>query len=162
MSETIRDKRRITPIYMGSTNGMKECCLMCQDHPHIHGEHKAITSSARLPVGSPPYTWGARARLTPSLSCFRITPIYMGSTSFSSYMDSIFRDHPHIHGEHFSVTDILVAWYRDHPHIHGEHGFQFKPTDDYQGSPPYTWGAQPDVVEDTGGFGITPIYMGST
>ena len=173
-----------------------------EDHPHIHGEHGVAGSPTRVAMGSPPYTWGARAPTRSFSSLSRITPIYMGSTFKSHQIEHTFKDHPHIHGEHpipklfaytakgsppytwgarcirLELTDIAgitpiymgstknsepcpcQRW--DHPHIHGEHihkGFDQLLA---MGSPPYTWGALPNLSIAKAMTGITPIYMGST
>ena len=132
---------RITPIYMGSTQQPAQNLARPRDHPHIHGEHKHLVGLITPAKGSPPYTWGAllyRYSVTPAP---RITPIYMGSTASFRISVAIRRDHPHIHGEHRSerLWALLTS-----------------------GSPPYTWGALPELVTVVVSPGITPIYMGST
>ena len=131
----------ITPIYMGSTKCQFQLRLVMQDHPHIHGEHSNPHLSSSSLRGSPPYTWGAPLKRSPPPLRPRITPIYMGSTSTITFGNKIFRDHPHIHGEHSReradtfdccgitpiymgstiVSRFLARCTRDHPHIHGEH-----------------------------------------
>ena len=39
----------------------------------------------------------------------RITPIYMGSTTFVFLLLVASRDHPHIHGEHVLVVVVLTV-----------------------------------------------------
>ena len=90
----------ITPIYMGSTPGGIYRQGKPGDHPHIHGEHSRRNLSSREAWGSPPYTWGAPNSKLLSINAYRITPIYMGSTSAITAQATLTRDHPHIHGEH--------------------------------------------------------------
>ena len=52
-------RRRITPIYMGSTLNYNFANGTIKDHPHIHGEHSCVVISRPPYAGSPPYTWGA-------------------------------------------------------------------------------------------------------
>ena len=80
-------KDRITPIYMGSTH--KQSMLPCayRDHPHIHGEHTNDFSLPSQLKGSPPYTWGAHLVQADVHNFVRITPIYMGSTSYHAAQD---------------------------------------------------------------------------
>ena len=110
----------ITPIYMGSTTKIATPSPVHGDHPHIHGEHHQCTCSVVPSGGSPPYTWGALVANRSNRHPFRITPIYMGSTNIDFRSTGIYRDHPHIHGEH-------------------KHGSRVRQSQ--AGSPPYTWGA---------------------
>ena len=71
-----------------------------KDHPHIHGEHPSANRLHDRPSGSPPYTWGALKDWAGDTFEARITPIYMGSTHQSALSYHLYRDHPHIHGEH--------------------------------------------------------------
>ena len=70
-----------------------------------------------------------------------ITPIYMGSTTTTDFLQFSNQDHPHIHGEHLSINQGLTG---------------------HQGSPPYTWGAHIRSMGIYPIMRITPIYMGST
>ena len=65
----------------------------------------------------------------------------MGSTQALIVCMTVPRDHPHIHGEHSKIGPAILL---------------------KQGSPPYTWGAHKARTIRPTGFGITPIYMGST
>ena len=132
---------RITPIYMGSTCSHDGYRQSLRDHPHIHGEHQLNVWVTLDRLGSPPYTWGARNRDGHSKSVYRITPIYMGSTIGIRAVESLDRDHPHIHGEHLSREAQKTV---------------------FKGSPPYTWGAPAVAVATLPIIRITPIYMGST
>ena len=114
-------KHGITPIYMGSTHGSIWRYAVWQDHPHIHGEHMKILKNMWKHLGSPPYTWGARAVNGETNSLLGITPIYMGST-------------------YLPYARMTRRW--DHPHIHGEHMKSLKLESRVTGSPPYTWGAR--------------------
>ena len=73
-----------------------------EDHPHIHGEHPTITLRRSAMVGSPPYTWGAPYNHSKTFRDGGITPIYMGSTLITEWINEPTGDHPHIHGEHVS------------------------------------------------------------
>ena len=95
-----RPRRRITPIYMGSTRSRNHSLRRVGDHPHIHGEHQLLIRQPVTGLGSPPYTWGAHGLEASSFGCLRITPIYMGSTSAWPPDFGVRKDHPHIHGEH--------------------------------------------------------------
>ena len=111
------------------------------DHPHIHGEHSLSENFDTSTPGSPPYTWGAQSPCNGRQLCTRITPIYMGSTSH---------------------CESVLQLEGDHPHIHGEHNPQRPVPSNYEGSPPYTWGALEGMEILDAIQGITPIYMGST
>ena len=115
--------------------------LSPRDHPHIHGEHLTLPNQFCLCTGSPPYTWGARLVSPVIMAGFRITPIYMGSTTFVFLLLVASRDHPHIHGEHAETVCVGLVML---------------------GSPPYTWGAPGCRMPNVFYLGITPIYMGST
>ena len=99
-NDPLRDRRGITPIYMGSTFAMAIMKARGRDHPHIHGEHYFESPESHQAWGSPPYTWGARVNLRIELVNFGITPIYMGSTQPNHRWPNRDQDHPHIHGEH--------------------------------------------------------------
>ena len=126
---------------MGSTAHATEFTSQVRDHPHIHGEHWLNLVISTAPLGSPPYTWGARNFFYSVKYCHRITPIYMGST----------------HGERRPVYRS-----KDHPHIHGEHFCSWSGRFRCVGSPPYTWGALLNRLYALFMDRITPIYMGST
>ncbi len=74
---------------MGSTVTHFVVVKLPQDHPHIHGEHLAISVVVINPGGSPPYTWGALQAPYGSIVALE--------------------DHPHIHGEHLIHTHNLFA-----------------------------------------------------
>ena len=92
----------ITPIYMGSTAPALAWPLGQRDHPHIHGEHARVGGVDKDNVGSPPYTWGAPEIIIVRRVPGGITPIYMGSTRQGLALAIKVKDHPHIHGEHFT------------------------------------------------------------
>ena len=71
---------RITPIYMGNTQGSWDLDALAEDHPHIHGEHEYAPDSSFPSQGSPPYTWGTHTVESGMIPFKRITPIYMGNT----------------------------------------------------------------------------------
>ena len=95
----------ITPIYMGSTVRCDYFPIWSEDHPHIHGEHRSPKASIAAVEGSPPYTWGALFRTQTVAKLRGITPIYMGSTPSLLAIAPWLGDHPHIHGEHLSLTE---------------------------------------------------------
>ena len=74
---------RITPTYMGNTRGERHGKGEREDHPHIHGEYFLFAFFLKTIAGSPPHTWGIRAIAVLKVMELRITPTYMGNTTFS-------------------------------------------------------------------------------
>ena len=167
---------------MGSTVTHFVVVKLPQDHPHIHGEHLAISVVVINPGGSPPYTWGAQ-EFVPLWRINRgITPIYMGSTDALIYSPvDWLGSPPYTWGAQTfwrlviisaRITPIYMGSTsgaarrcgvrKDHPHIHGEHPNVPVVFFNFVGSPPYTWGALSGVPRCPGRARITPIYMGST
>ena len=113
-----------------------------KDHPHIRGDHHAVRLCFTHRRGSPPHTWGPPPLVVSSAMPAGITPTYVGTTTHNIVITNpIFKDHPHIRGDHKRV----LRW-------PGKGG----------GSPPHTWG--PLEVYDANGTlrGITPTYVGTT
>ena len=84
-------------------------------HPHARGEDDLFMLSFSDSYGSPPRTWGRRARASVSSSGTWFTPTHVGKTHFNMYLNHSLMVHPHARGEdHMSVI----------------------PTIDFNGSPP--------------------------
>ena len=49
---------RITPVCTGNTPLYQRRCRTYQDHPRMHGEHKAAITARETGKGSPPYARG--------------------------------------------------------------------------------------------------------
>ncbi len=111
------------------------------DHPRIRGEHGADVYSSSSSAGSPPHTRGAHCPDVDSLSRYRITPAYAGST-----VEPLCRSHR----------------CRNHPRIRGEHGLNANALPAGTGSPPHTRGAPMPSHATKLSFRITPAYAGST
>ena len=132
---------RITPTYMGNTIDTDSTRRCIQDHPHIHGEYKMLTTCIKLSRGSPPHTWGILTNGMRSLEAIRITPTYMGNTNGDVILSKRDQDHPHIHGE-YQVSAQFIK--------------------NRQGSPPHTWGILTPESRPRADMRITPTYMGNT
>ena len=65
----------------------------------------------------------------------------MGNTAVAATQPVLLRDHPHIHGEYFSVPTGRMSML---------------------GSPPHTWGIHSGSPLTRLTIGITPTYMGNT
>ena len=84
---------------MGNTEpGDHERCL-CEDHPHIHGEYKAMLFLISFTPGSPPHTWGI--------------------LDVGQYGGRRTEDHPHIHGEYVILHSLLAVDQGSPPHTWG-------------------------------------------
>ena len=115
------DWLRITPTYMGNTTSSLSDNGLSEDHPHIHGEYNRAQNKRAGRKGSPPHTWGILDIVVVLNDIPRITPTYMGNTNVVQVSMSTTKDHPHIHGEYFSIKRSITV---------------------YRGSPPHTWGIQ--------------------
>ena len=94
----------ITPTYMGNTSQLRVDNNANQDHPHIHGEHLDILIRGVETSGSPPHTWGTQFLQSERSHSYGITPTYMGNTDLMQQPYHVHQDHPHIHGEHQTLS----------------------------------------------------------
>ena len=132
---------RITPTYVGKTTWNHRSIQKRKDHPHLRGENSTIYGKIRFFLGSPPLTWGKPMLLFHIALIRRITPTYVGKTSFHPNRHNCTEDHPHLRGENAVNQNIVCA---------------------AEGSPPLTWGKlimkRRKIVLDR----ITPTYVGKT
>ncbi len=90
---------RITPTYMGNTQGIHRYGHADQDHP--------------------PHTWGIPPQLNDFAIFLRITPTYMGNTCKTRHANRYAEDHPHIHGEYYGSIATVKAGIGSPPHTWG-------------------------------------------
>ena len=66
----------------------------------MRGEYRIIDGSLTAQGGSPPHTWGILKFVYQQRVELRITPTYVGNTSWLLLADDPPEDHPHIRGEY--------------------------------------------------------------
>ena len=112
-----------------------------QDHPHLRGENPANPTPSLKCPGSPPLTWGKLYSIVLITNYHRITPTYVGKTTFIIVQIRPMLDHPHLRGENRAKNEKI-------------------PQD--LGSPPLTWGKRYAIRFATSIVRITPTYVGKT
>ena len=172
-------------------------------HPHTRGEdvindpHKTLknrftpthvgkTFSPRatgtLVRGSPPHTWGRRARLDLQRPGLRFTPTHVGKTIDRYHCDPVAPVHPHTRGEdpgapgrgrgppRFTPTHVgktsppstAACESPVHPHTRGEDTILTRTDLEDRGSPPHTWGRPCRGGRGTPTRRFTPTHVGKT
>ena len=111
----------ITPTCVGNTDFSVVALIQLQDHPHLCGEHCLSVCWKSCMKGSPPPVWGTRIKARYFRLNSGITPTCVGNTQITGGDRVVARDHPHLCGEHPSITRIAS------PAL---------------GSPPPVWGTQ--------------------
>ena len=88
-------------------------------HPHARGENGRTKTKKRVPLGSPPRTWGKSAGRALCPRGSRFTPKHVGK-----------------------ITPVVVTSFPAsvHPHARGENAAWRPQENMYSGSPPRTWG----------------------
>ncbi len=132
---------RLIPVYAGSTE--REIAQRAVDsaHPRLRGEHRVASTAGGLVFGSSPSTRGALCFVVRTRGMVRLIPVYAGST-----LD----------------TTAVVAAAPAHPRLRGEHLHTASLTPRMVGSSPSTRGARHDDDRVIVGYGLIPVYAGST
>ena len=73
-------------MYMGSTHLLQLGKILCQNHPHVYGEHSLMQSQMYLVLESSPCIWGAHTVLLSLSTGKGIIPMYMGSTKMTNLL----------------------------------------------------------------------------
>ena len=90
----------IIPMYMGSTFHCFIYPISTKNHPHVYGEHDTTVSGINVGVESSSCIWGAPKYTPIGTEHFRIILMYMGSTDMWTPPLFIYKNHPHVYGEH--------------------------------------------------------------
>ena len=75
-------------------------------HPHVCGEHLCPSSLCRIYYGSSPRVWGTLGEDQPGFRGYRFIPTCVGNTAAWIALGSSIAVHPHVCGEHSTVTVI--------------------------------------------------------
>ena len=119
-------RKRLIPVYAGSTGYAGTGKTFTAAHPRLRGEHSAGGSGAGGTNGSSPSTRGALIDITTGYEISRLIPVYAGSTWSCARSMGLISAHPRLRGEHSRPTATRS----------GSHG-----------SSPSTRGALADMVE---------------
>ena len=92
-------------------------------------------------LGSPPHVWGKPKDYCRKHIAYRITPTYVGTTTYHTQYGCTCQDHPHIRGDHDGGDFSRCC---------------------RQGSPPHTWGPLFPPIYNGYQLRITPTYVGTT
>ena len=112
-----------------------------QDHLHIRGEYKRVTSIRSIYLGSPPHTWRILNDDAIGALGLRITSTYVENTLLVFHMKHYCQDHLHIRGEYQHLAlNVLLR----------------------QGSPPHTWRIHIQNSSFRDMFRITSTYVENT
>ena len=105
----------------------------------MRGEKSHSPSSSRVISGSPPLAWGKDSCASCQHLSVGITPTCVGKRLTQTFLDCLFKDHPHLRGE-----KKPRLWKMKHP----------------KGSPPLAWGKDYQSVGRPERRGITPTCVG--
>ncbi len=89
----------ITPTCVGKSPPLAADMLALQDHPHVCGEKRTVSSAFSFVSGSPPRVWGKVCGNTQQSNCGGITPTCVGKRYTSHGPPYLIADHPHVCGE---------------------------------------------------------------
>ena len=131
----------IIPTCVGSTLLTDATHRVAGDHPHLRGEHLGRDFAVLFFEGSSPPAWGAPLRSGLRSHPSGIIPTCVGSTRSRSRRAASRPDHPHLRGEHQTLT------------------IGSSPT---KGSSPPAWGALCYGKCHCVWHGIIPTCVGST
>ena len=132
---------RFTPTHVGNTGHGDAARAQHAVHPHARGEYSTASASASAGFGSPPRTWGIRARAVLGPGGARFTPTHVGNTPASR---------------------AAAAAAAVHPHARGEYGYRICDGCGRHGSPPRTWGIRLTPAVPPPSCRFTPTHVGNT
>ena len=97
-------QRGNTPTHVGKTGHSVAARNSMPKHPHARGEDDSPVDIGRVPLETPPRTWGRQERVNIRPSSLRNTPTHVGKTR--AYGGSALPDkkHPHARGEDASCA----------------------------------------------------------
>ena len=110
-------------------------------HPHVCGEHFCLLLAIGFNFGSSPRMWGTRPIDSVDDVCPRFIPTYVGNTNIAFTSAGAAAVHPHVCGEHATVTP---------------------PTDPSTGSSPRMWGTRIHTSPTAVLARFIPTYVGNT
>ena len=110
---------RFIPTHTGNTLPSKRPRDTCPVHPHTHGEHPLLPSTAAVPYGSSPHTRGTQWRPSHPYRRNRFIPTHTGNTYSLTMWQLLPAVHPHTHGEHALIKQGAVAPCGSSPHTRG-------------------------------------------
>ena len=111
----------IIPACAGSTSPPRRTGTRWRDHPRLRGEHPRPACGEHELVGSSPLARGARDLHASVRQCDGIIPACAGSTLRGERHRLIFRDHPRLRGEHFSLVPGSTVLLGSSPLARGAH-----------------------------------------
>ena len=92
----------IIPACAGNTLSVSDCITPTGDHPRMCGEHSTVALPLLMARGSSPHVRGTLKPQRHGLQPPGIIPACAGNTPFSNSVNSKYRDHPRMCGEHSS------------------------------------------------------------
>ena len=99
-----RCRRRFIPTCVGNTSSSASRAILMSVHPHVRGEHGKSAGRMIQDYGSSPRAWGTRPTTTPRSCRRRFIPTCVGNTAIAGRTRQAMRVHPHVRGEHASVS----------------------------------------------------------
>ena len=132
---------RFIPTCVGNTRPLCRGTQGVAVHPHVCGEHSALSKSVPTPAGSSPRVWGTLVLLISTSLKLRFIPTCVGNTPHQQKRPSPAAVHPHVCGEH------ILALY--HPAGIG-------------GSSPRVWGTPCRAAPSPAVLRFIPTCVGNT
>ena len=132
---------RNTPTHVGKTSPRSSEEQGRGKHPHARGEDDSPVDIGRVPLETPPRTWGRQERVNIRPSSLRNTPTHVGKTG---------------------TGGAALLPLQKHPHARGEDGLTVVAPSGRGETPPRTWGRPFSVTRQKRSSGNTPTHVGKT
>ena len=106
----LKDLERNTPTHVGKTGHSVAARNSMPKHPHARGEDDSPVDIGRVPLETPPRTWGRQERVNIRPSSLRNTPTHVGKTGTGGAALLPLQKHPHARGEDLPPWPPMRRW----------------------------------------------------
>ena len=115
-----RDRRRIIPTRVGTSELLYCCVALAKDHPHACGDKDICSPWTQQPLGSSPRVWGQAVveKLAPLY--VGIIPTRVGTRKLLFPPFRGCRDHPHACGDKLHLDSRYLALSGSSPRVWGQ------------------------------------------
>ena len=109
----------LIPTYAGNTTHSGRAHHSAWAHPHVCGEHVSDKVEKFSQEGSSPRMRGTRMLFTEKIISTGLIPTYAGNTCGRSRVAGSSRAHPHVCGEHFTLSLPCMTRWGSSPRMRG-------------------------------------------
>jgi len=141
LSHRRRLRLRFTPTCMGTSSRWRTPESPRTVHPHVYGDFDTTAADLEDGYGSPPRVWGLRNETDNAPHHPRFTPTCMGTSSRFFSRHRAFSVHPHVYGDFFAFSRVILF---------------------VGGSPPRVWGLHAHMSSKIACSRFTPTCMGTS